>query len=145
MFKNWIIFLLLGVPLITMQAQGQSRGSAAPASLIDKFDDHFPDALNVSWKKDVNGFNVTFKKRKLTMTARYTLNEIWKYTDIILTENLVPKEAIAHLKSNYAGSSILSTGYHDSPEQRYFKLNIKLNNVRRILKYDDDGNFISIK
>ena len=137
---------MLGIPLITVQAQGQSRGSAAAptTSLADKFVDHFPNAKNMAWLENSQGYQVTFLERNLTMTAQYGPNEIWQHTNIVLPKSMVPEEALAHFESNYANKAILATGYHDSSAQSFYKIEANINGKRRTLKYDDNGKFLGV-
>ena len=146
MFKQWIVLLSLLLSLPVIQVDAQSRGNAAaPVSLQSTFDGHFPGAFDVTWEKDLSGYTAFFVKKNLKMQARYNLSEVWQYTDIIIPREMVPAAVLDHINDTYGSPAILGMGYHDSPAQRYFILEARVNQKRVMLKYDDDGNFLGME
>ncbi|MDX2246089.1 MAG: hypothetical protein SF052_04905 [Bacteroidia bacterium] len=141
MFRFWIIAcMLVG---IVADLHAQTRGVYAPPNtLMQVFEDHFPDAENISWKKDASGYEVVFFNHKLKMIARYAISEIWEHTDIEVPVDMMPAQTMDHFRKNFPGATQVKTGYHDSPEARYYKIDMVIDGKRRQLRYDDNGDFI---
>ncbi|MEZ4825172.1 MAG: hypothetical protein R3C61_02590 [Bacteroidia bacterium] len=141
MIRIWIFVLIIAGFATLLPAQ--TRGGFSPSlSLSNVFQGHFPEAENIIWKKDASGYEVAFVSKTLKMIARYSLAEVWLQTDIEVPLNLIPEDAMSHLRKNFPQATIVKTGYLDAPQSRFFKIDILQDGRRRQLRYNDQGEFI---
>lgn len=127
---------------VALAQPAQSRGWGAPEEVTLTFEEDFPSAEQVNWKSNNRTYEATFHLNGFVMKATYTQLGKWRYTHIIVPQDRMPTDAMAHCRKTYPSASIISTGYHDDPDARYYLIDIN-NSGRKIrLKYDDDGKFL---
>lgn len=120
----------------------QSRGWGAPEEVTLHFEEDFPSAEQVNWTTINKTYEATFHLNGFVMKAIYTQLGVWRYTHINVPDDRMPKPAMAHCRQTYPGATIVTTGYHDDPEERYYLIDIRRNGQVVRLRYDDEGNFL---
>ncbi|MEO1448140.1 MAG: hypothetical protein AAFV07_01365 [Bacteroidota bacterium] len=133
--------IIFGSDLLWSQPTS-TRGWEAPDEVTLNFEEDFPSAEQVSWKSLDKTYEATFHLNGFVMKATYTQLGVWRYTNIIVPEDRMPPAAMAHCRQNYPGAQIVTTGYHDNPESRYYLIDIRRNGQIVRLRYDDDGKFL---
>lgn len=108
---------------------------AAPgSSLQQKFNETFPNAKNVKWSDDKDGFFVSFTQNGNFKKALYNKNGdfvcSWKYTD----GSDLPVNIIIKLNKKFEGSKILGVTEYTAGEDMLY--NVKLSKGEKLYNLD---------
>lgn len=133
--------IILGVSALVAQP-AQSRGWGAPEEVTLNFEEDFPSAEQVDWNNVNKTYEATFHLNGFVMKATYTQLGVWRHTHITVPQDRMPPAALSHCESSYPAASIVATGYHDDPKERYYLIDIRRNGRMVRLRYDDDGKFL---
>ncbi len=133
--------LLLSL-LLSGVAIAQDRGQNVPENVKRSFLSDFPDAQRIYWQKQASRYVIDFVLNGYDQEAHYSGTGTWHFTEITVPESMMPRNAMAHCWNRYPGAMLLSTGYHDEENNRYYRVEIRYQGRTIQLQYDDDGNFI---
>lgn len=138
-FLTFLCILLLSSTASLAQVRGQDD---VPSLIKDSFLSDFPEARHVIWQRRTNRYVIKFVLNGFDQQAHYSGTGTWRFTEIVVPENMMPPNSLEHCRSRYPGAPIISTGYHDEEGNRYYRIDVSLNGISRQLRYDDDGHFI---
>jgi hypothetical protein len=130
---------------MSLTAQGSLRGQSPqgiPEQVHNRFLQDFTEGHSPQWRKRGNYYEVAFLLNEYRMVATYSGTGTWMHTEIEIPVEKMPDRAMAHYREQYGSYPLVDTGYHDEEGERYYRIRILRDGVVRMLKYDDNGNFI---
>ena len=117
--------LLVGLCLLTVTAGVfAADGLTISDKLLQAFQQTFPDAKEVKWVEEPNGYQVTFKQNEILTKVDYDKDAHFISSLRYYTERNLPVTIICQLQKKYAGKTVwgvteLST---ESSTEYYLKL-----------------------
>ena len=138
--KNLLILLMSSAIWISC-----SQETDVPASVISTFNNQYPDATEVEWEQDNDGFEVEFEVNEIEREITYDRMGNIVESSIEVSENELPANTIAYLNQNYPGYRV-----DDADEETngdgiaVFEVEIEHENKEIELLFDIEGNFIEI-
>ena len=133
------IFVYAASILITVSA-----AAAAPsAKVIQSFTQTFPNASNIKWNDESNGYSVSFSQdgnlQKMFYNKRGNFVCSWKYND----GKQLPTNLAVALQQNYKNSNIIGVTEFSNNEGVMYEVKLSSNDDMYAVKSSADGNIIS--
>jgi hypothetical protein len=116
------------------------RGPSVRESLEQSFQKHFPNAENVHWNEDPNGYTVSFTIK--TILTRINYDRKGRFTGSLrnYSEQLLPFYLINILKQKYPGQDIYGvTEITNATDINYF-VKLESPSTWTTVRLDNDGN-----
>ncbi len=133
------IFVYAASILITVSAS-----AAAPTSKVVKsFSETFPNATNVKWNDESNGYSVSFAQdgnlQKIFYSKHGNFKCSWKYND----GKHLPANLTVALQQNYKNSNIIGVTEFANTLGAVYEVKLSSNNDVYSVMSSADGNIIS--
>ena len=133
------IFVFAASILITVSAM-----AAAPNSkVIKSFSETFPNAANVKWNDESNGYSVSFTQNgnleKIFYSKHGNFVCSWKYND----GKQLPTNLTVALQQNYKNSNIIGVTEFTNDQSVIYEVKLSSNDDIYSVKSSADGNIIS--
>lgn len=123
--------------LLSTVAFGQNI--EVPDAVIAAFEEKFPDAEEVKWKKLKTNYQATFEDIETTM-AQFTPEGKWVKTAVIVTEDELPVIAAEHIEENFENAEITQVQMVENSKEEITYLVVMVVGDEKIkIKFDDEG------
>ena len=111
------------------------------AKAIKDFNGRFADASNVMWFSDRNGFTTYFIKDGFGNRVFYDKKGHWEYSLIFYSEDKLPRDVRAAVKSTYFDMAITLVEEVQTTEAKVYIVHLEDKVNIKILKVNDQGEY----
>lgn len=111
------------------------------AKAIKDFSTRFNGTENAQWFSDKNGFTTYFVKDGYGNRVFYDKKGRWQYSLIFYSEDKLPRDVRAAVKSTYFDMAITLVEEVQTPEAKVYIVHLEDKANIKILKVNDEGEF----
>ena len=133
--KNLMIIMML-FSTLTFTAYGQTHD--VPSNVENAFEQKVSNAKDVEWDYDSveKMWEVEYEIDKADFEAEFDENGNWLETEKEINYSELPTAVMESLKSNYPHCEIEEVDYVETPEGKFYEVEIELEKDGKELEYD---------
>ena len=122
-----------------------SDAKAINAKAIKDFNTRFNGANNAMWFSDKNGFTTYFVKDGFGDRVFYDKKGHWQYSLIFYSEDKLPRDVRAAVKSTYFDMAITLVEEVQTPDAKVYIVHLEDKANIKILKVNDQGEYETLQ
>ncbi len=106
------------------------------------FDEKYPNATDVEWKQEEEGWEVEFKVDGVEYEAEYNMEGDWLKTEHEISESELPEMIRNTLDGEYTAYAIMGVEKYDSKEGPYYEVKLRKGGDIEEAKFYPNGKLI---
>jgi len=117
--------------------------SAAPGSkILKRFSETFPNAQNIKWTDDTNGYFVSFSQNGAFLKALYNKDGNFLYTLKYSDGSALPTNIVMTLNEKYGETKIIGTTEITMPDKTIYNIKLSKDDKLYCLNILTDGSVV---
>ncbi len=133
--------LLLLAVLVSTFAFGNNV--QIPDNVSSAFDQKFPKAEVINWKKEFNNYQVEFTQNNIAMTALFTHEGECVETATYIKKDDLPENTLEEIDVHYVNGMIISSRKaKDQNSTNFYRVTVETGDAFFFLKVDEEGDII---
>ncbi|MGI8950081.1 MAG: hypothetical protein ACR2FN_00710 [Chitinophagaceae bacterium] len=141
MFTPAGIFIELVKAIPVSQPSGAALYAKPNERLIHLFEKTFPDAKNIKWNEDANGYVVCFAQSNMLNKITYDNNDNFVSSLRYYDETNLPANILLAIKKKFAGKTIFGVTEFTNIEGVIYSIKLKDEKKWYTVQATSDGNF----
>lgn len=151
--KSFKLLLVLSMLLITISCSEQKTEEVhepeVTTTVLDNiksaFSEKYPNAKDVEWKQEEDGWEVEFELDGIEYEAEYDLDGEWLKTEHEISESELPEMIQNTLDGEYTAYAIMEVEKYDSREGAYYEVKLRKGGDIEEAKFYPNGKIIAPK
>lgn len=113
-----------------------------PENILNAFNSEYPDAMDVEWEKESDGYEVEFEIDDVEREITYDMQGNIIETGIDVSEDELPQNTLSYISENYAGYEIDDADEVENNGVTYFEVELENGDQEIDLLFNMQGDFV---